>query len=257
MINKTFETMKTKDKNKNNIELKISKKTIVDKKKLQYKKNDSIFNIISNLWVFLWYDDSVWSWLANVVVAYLFIVFIFYPGVGLILNTSYPLVAVVSGSMEHMIISHDNNLNPHMCGKTFSSNKYFVSYEKFWDICGSWYENQNITKEEFSKFTFKNGFNKGDIVIIYGVNPKNLKIGDVIVFQTDVRTEPIIHRIVNIHIVNNELVFTTKGDHNGSFGNVDINIKSENILGKGVFRVPYLGWFKIWFTLLVSPGELV
>lgn len=239
------------DKNKKTKEKKSKEKEFT------YKKNNSVFNILSNIWTFLWYDDSVWSWLANIIFAYFFIVFIFYPGVGLVLNTPYPLVAVVSGSMEHMIISHEDSLNPHLCGKSFEKSNYFINFDEFWKICGDWYEDKNITKEQFSEFNFRNGFNKGDIIFIYGTNPKNLKIGDVIVFQSNVRAEPIIHRIVNINTVDGELVFTTKGDHNGSYGQVDVGIKPENILGKGVFRVPFLGWFKIWFTSIVSPGDLV
>ena len=99
----------------NKISEKNNKKDSEDKR-VVYSKNKDFISIIKNIWKFLWYDDSVWSWLANIVVAYLFIVFIFYPGMGALLNTSYPLVAVVSGSMEHMQISHNDNINPHLCG---------------------------------------------------------------------------------------------------------------------------------------------
>lgn len=269
MINKTFEIMAKMKKNRIKIE-DISNhkdKKIIDEenndknekdkgKKVVYEKNKDFVSIIRNVWKFLWYDDSVLSWLANIVLAYLFIVFIFYPGMGFLLNTSYPLVAVVSGSMEHMIISHDDKINPNLCGTNYDKTDLFVNFNSYWEKCGSWYSEHNISKEEFSKFTFKNGFNKGDIVFIYGTNPKNLKIGDVIVFKSNVRTEPIIHRIVDINTVNEKLVFTTKGDHNGSFGSVDMNITSDKILGRGIFRVPFLGWFKIWVTMLVSPEQL-
>lgn len=250
MVNKTFEIMNKKSKNN---------QTKVDKSnsdKVNYERNKDVLSILRNIWKFLWYDDSVWSWLANVVVAYLFIVFIFYPGLGLLLNTSYPLVAVVSGSMEHMKISHDNNINPHLCGFQYSETDYFVDFDEYWEICGNWYEIKNITKQNFSNFNFKNGFNKGDLIFIYGTKPKNLKIGDVIVFKSNIRPEPIIHRIVDINEINGELIFTTKGDHNKSYGNVDIEINENNILGRGLFRVPLLGWFKIWVTNLLTNSKL-
>ena len=47
------------------------------------------------VWWFLWEDDSVWSWLANIVLAFVLIKFIVYPGLGLALQTSHPIVAVV------------------------------------------------------------------------------------------------------------------------------------------------------------------
>jgi len=52
-------------------------------------------------WNFMWNDDSVSSWVANVIVAFLLIRFIVYPVLGLILGTHFPIVAVVSESMEH------------------------------------------------------------------------------------------------------------------------------------------------------------
>ena len=62
-------------------------------------------------WDFFWKDDSVWSWVVNIVVAFLVIRFLLYPVLGLVLGTSYPIVAVVSESMEHGL--HNDNL----CGQ--------------------------------------------------------------------------------------------------------------------------------------------
>jgi len=251
MVNKTFAIMVKKEKKEQS-----EKKKDTSKKDVSYEKNKDIPSFIRNAWKFLWYDDSVLSWLANILIAYLFIIFIFYPGMGLLLNTSYPLVAVVSGSMEHMKISHSDSLKPNLCGNSYDDSDWFVNFNSYWDECGSWYEEHNITKSEFNKFIFKNGFNKGDIIFIYGTDPKNLKTGDIIVFKSAVKAEPIIHRIVDINEINGELVFTTKGDHNGTYGNVDKNITEDKILGRGVLRVPFLGWFKIWVTMLVDADKL-
>ena len=54
-----------------------------------------------NVWKFIWEDDSIWSWMLNIILAFVLIKFIVYPGLGLLLGTSYPVVAVVSESMEH------------------------------------------------------------------------------------------------------------------------------------------------------------
>jgi len=220
--------------------------------KLKYLENKDFISIMKNIWTFLWKDDSVWSWLANIVVAYFFIVFIFYPVLGLVFNTTHPLVAVVSGSMEHMVIDHRGN-PPNMCGQKFAEKDIFLNFNKYWNICGSWYEEKyNISKEKFSEFYFKNGFNKGDIIFIFGIKPEKIKIGDVIVFRSRLMSEPIIHRVIDIKMINNELIFTTKGDHNGDSGSIDNLIRSSNIIGKGIFRVPLLGWFKIWVSGLIG-----
>ena len=59
------------------------------------------------IWHFLWYEDSVASWLVNIVLAFVLIKFVLYPGLGLILGTQFPVVAVVSSSMEHHPSSFD------------------------------------------------------------------------------------------------------------------------------------------------------
>ena len=53
------------------------------------------------VWHFIWEDNSIWSWIVNIILAFILIKFIVYPGLGLALGTSYPIVAVVSNSMEH------------------------------------------------------------------------------------------------------------------------------------------------------------
>ena len=56
---------------------------------------------LKKTWNFFWHDDSLGSWMANIVVAFLVIKFILYPLLGVVLGTSFPIVAVVSESMEH------------------------------------------------------------------------------------------------------------------------------------------------------------
>ena len=87
--------------------------------------------IMNKIWHFIWEDNSVWSWLVNIVLAIVLIKFIIYPVLGLALGTSFPIVAVVSESMEHD-----------------------YKFDEFWENKGSFYENYNITKEEFENFKF-------------------------------------------------------------------------------------------------------
>ena len=141
------------------------------------------------VWRFLWEDDSIWSWLANLAVAFLLIRFIVYPLLGVVLGTSFPIVAVVSESMDHGL---HNNL---LCGQEF--NEFQASFDNYWNICGSWYENKGITREQFEGFPFQDGFNKGDVIILWRAHKNNVKVGDILVFVGD-KPQPIIHRVVTI-----------------------------------------------------------
>ena len=57
--------------------------------------------VLKRVWRFIWYEESVASWVVNVFLAFILIKYLMYPVVGLALATSRPVVAVVSGSMEH------------------------------------------------------------------------------------------------------------------------------------------------------------
>lgn len=173
-------------------------------------------NFLKKVWHFVWYDDSLFSWLVNVILAFILVKFALYPILGLIFGTQYPLVAVVSCSMEHN-----------------------SEFNIWWDKNGNWYVNNNITKEQFSNFSFKNGINQGDIMILK--NSLDPNIGEVIVFRGS-GENPIIHRLVD---KNNNLV--TKGDNNPVQDR-----KTGEVLGKAIFRIPYLGWIKIFFNGLIG-----
>ncbi len=190
-------------------------------------------NILKKTWHFIWYEDSLASWLVNVILAFIIVKFIIYPVLGLLLGTSYPVVAVVSCSMEH-------NKNLGECSFTHSK------FEKWWTQEEQLYKEYDIIKNSFRDYKFKNGFNKGDIMIL--VSAKNLKVGDVIVFN-GVATEPIIHRIIKI---NDDGSYQTKGDNNNGSRNDEMRIIKNNILGKAIFKIPYLGWIKLGFINLIN-----
>ncbi len=218
------------------------------KKKWKPKTN------LGKMWYFIWYDNSLWSWVVNIILAFVLIKFIIYPGLGAILGTNLPVVAVVSESMDHKFTnSYDYSCDVvgyRLC-TTFVANKPDSpkGYDLFWDHCGEWYENAGLTKEEFSTFPFKNGFNKGDIIILIGKDPEDISLGEVIVFQAKNRPYPIIHRVVN-KTLDETYVFQTKGDHNAVqiVDPMKLNerhIDQDQVLGVAVSRIPLLGWVKI------------
>lgn len=200
---------------------------------------------LKKIWDFIWNSDSIWSWIVNIILAFILIKFMVYPLIGLILSTSHPIVAVVSESMEH-----DG------------------SFDQWWSDQHPWYEEKGINKEIFQNFRFKNGFNKGDIMILYGKKVNKIEVGDILVFNSR-QPNPIIHRVVNKWVENDQYHFQTKGDHNknsiqnyvntknfptakADLGAVEIldetDITEEKIVGTGILKIPYLGWIKIIFT---------
>ena len=79
---------------------------------------------LKKTWKFFWDDDSIWSWLANIIVAFLVIRFLVYPLLGLILGTGFPIVAVISESMEHG--THADLI----CGQKFA--EFPESFDSYW-----------------------------------------------------------------------------------------------------------------------------
>ncbi len=191
------------------------------------------------VWHFLWEDESIWSLLVNAIIAFVLIKYLIYPGLGFILATNLPIVAVVSGSMEH-----DGSFDEWWMSSARCNAKVCTQEE--------WYQRHEITKAEFKEYAFRNGFNKGDIMILKGTEAKNINTGDVIVFQAD-RPDPIIHRVVKITNTGGSRVFYTKGDHNIDMGDIDQEIQENEVLGKAIFRIPLLGWIKILFMYIISP----
>ncbi len=213
---------------------KLEKERIKDMSFLKLVQGKHDFRTwIKWMWWFIWEDDSMWSWIVNIVLAFVLIKFIVYPGLGLALGTSHPIVAVVSGSMEHE-------------GYVFDS---------WWDNNKEWYINHGIDKDLFYSFRFKNGFNKGDIMVLYGKEPSDIEIGDVIVFRA-VRPEPIIHRVVKTWDEYDGYYFQTKGDNNPtSISTVmldETHIEDKRVIGCAVFRLPWLGYVKIGFVELMK-----
>ena len=173
--------------------------------------------MLRKIWHFIWKDDSLLSWIVNVLLAFLIVKFLIYPGLGFALGTTHPVVAVVSSSMHHN-----------------------GDFNQWYDERGDWY---NFTKEEMKEWSFSNGFNKGDIMVLK--KAKGLEEGDVIVFSGN-SNNPIIHRLVFI----GDNHYQTKGDNNAdSFGQLgEKSIKEDQIIGEAVGRIPLLGYIKILFT---------
>jgi hypothetical protein len=195
-------------------------------------------NFLVRFWRFL-QEDSWQSWLVSLVLLVILIRFVFFPLLSLATGSTLPLVVIESCSMYHETSNFDD----------------------WWNDHSDWYEKNGIKKTDFREFPFKNGLNKGDIIVVWGYS--QYEIGDIIIFEPNLDSSaphPIIHRIVA------ENPYQTKGDHNfaqlvggnpANPQNIDeTNIYEEQIIGKSVLRIPYLGWIKlIFFEPFRTNGE--
>jgi hypothetical protein len=173
-------------------------------------------------WVFL-KKDTWQSWIVSLVLAFVFIKFIFFPFMSFVFVTKLPLVVVESCSMYHI----DN-------------------FDSWWNRNSAWYETHGIDFDKFNNYRFKNGLNKGDIVLVSG--RRKYKQGDVLIFNSQYKY-PLIHRLVRLD------PYDTKGDNN--FGQLpgETGIVEDQFIGKAVARVPGLGWIKLIFFEGSKPKE--
>jgi signal peptidase I len=142
------------------------------------------------------------------------IVFGFWFGTRLVLNTDYPMLAVASGSM-------------HMPPHTY---------------CDGW------------SHPFAMTLHVGDLIIVQGVKPEDIyaaplnlsgRSGDIIVFKDSYSDTLIVHRAVDKRVDSNGLLeIKQEGDGNGVGTGSWIN--SNLIIGRVVMRVPWIGHLALY-----------
>ncbi|MGB9842230.1 MAG: hypothetical protein ACPLKZ_05845 [Candidatus Bathyarchaeales archaeon] len=167
----------------------------------------------------LWHNEYI----QTIVVIGLIALFIFgfWYGLQIALNTPYPALAVISGSM---------------C----------VPYD---GACDGW------------AHPFSHTLHIGDLIIVQGVKPEELNAdypnSDIIVFKKpEYPDELIVHRIVAVDEINGTLYFRTKGDGNSHIKWPEIptpleydpwgtngvpGIREDYVVGKVVMRIPWVG----------------
>ena len=195
---------------------------------------------LKKVWNFIWNDNSIYSWILNVILAFVIVKFLILPGFGFVLDSEYPVVVVMSGSMEHDIESScipNGYCSNWICGKSYSSSRS-LGFDEYWYECGGPYEEIGIHKGNFYDYDYRNGFDKGALMFVKGQD--DYEVGDVIVFEAG-EGAPLIHRIIKIE----EGKYTTKGDHNGGIKQNEMEFSKSQIYGKAFLRIPYIGWIKL------------
>ncbi|MFZ8791425.1 MAG: signal peptidase I [Thermosphaera aggregans] len=106
---------------------------------------------------------------------------------------------------------------------------------------------------------------EGDIVFTYKPNPSEIRIGDVIVYKT-YTNKLIIHRVVEVRIVDGKHYYVTRGDNNPGpdiiyfdvVNNRPLGVSYDRVVGKVlsvdnfIVKIPYLGYISLWFQEIRS-----
>lgn len=172
---------------------------------------------LKEFWKFL-QKDSWESFVVTLVLAFVLIKYLFFPLLSLLTGSALPLVIVESCSMHH----------------------YEDGFEKILE--SEIYNEMGIALEDTESWDFPNGFTKGDVIFV--VRPKNLEVGDVLIFNAGAR-HPLIHRIIEVGEF-----YGTKGDNyktNSRQLTTEKKISEDQLVGKALFRIPAIGWIKLIF----------
>ena len=96
--------------------------------------------------------------------------------------------------------------------------------------------------------------NRGDLVLIGPVSPKDVKVGDIVMYQAN--PQRVLHRVVDITTATDgSLEFTFKGDNNNTAD--PLPVSEKQIVGRYIGRVPKLGWVPLQVRQLRrGPREL-
>ncbi len=87
---------------------------------------------------------------------------------------------------------------------------------------------------------------RGDILLVKKVPIESIEVGDVIVFDTTMVPEPVVHRVVDKWQQNGIFYFKTNGDNRDDpdrWEDIEGSISGEKVFGVVVLRIPHVGWF--------------
>ncbi len=96
----------------------------------------------------------------------------------------------------------------------------------------------------------------GDLVIIKGTSPREIKTGDIIVFRARFLDGSLtVHRVIQVVKIGNKIFYRTKGDANifpdPAIYNGIGSVSESDIVGIVVARIPLVGYITLVFTKLL------
>lgn len=103
----------------------------------------------------------------------------------------------------------------------------------------------------------------GDVVVARQTAPMDVRVGDVVTFRDPLNHDRLItHRVREMHVKGDDVVFTTRGDANT--GEEHWAVPKSGTIGRVAYHVPRLGYFMVWFhsrygliLLIVLPSLLL
>ena len=93
----------------------------------------------------------------------------------------------------------------------------------------------------------------GDVAIIKKCNSNDVNVGDIIEYQMEEYT--VVHRIIEKRQNNGKFSFITKGDNNNTPDRDEV--KEDQLIGKVIFKIKYIGYPAIWMHLLQDEEQMV
>jgi signal peptidase len=97
---------------------------------------------------------------------------------------------------------------------------------------------------------------RGDLVVVKGVSPEEISIGDIIVYHNPFQRVAVVHRVIDIKKDGDEFIFYTKGDNNltnrlsDQEAGIAPPVREYWVKGRVVLTIPKLGWPRVILTML-------
>lgn len=83
---------------------------------------------------------------------------------------------------------------------------------------------------------------RGHLLVLQKQAPESILVGDIIVFDATWNDDPVVHRVVRIEVVGDEIHWFTQGDNRVTNPSEDPGYRVyEDIIGVVILAIPYLG----------------
>jgi signal peptidase len=84
----------------------------------------------------------------------------------------------------------------------------------------------------------------GDLLVLQAHSPEDINVGDIIVYNADWWSKPIVHRVVERQYVDSEYRYFTQGDNN-SIRDPGYRVYGD-IVGVVILAIPYIGYVTLF-----------
>lgn len=196
-------------------------------------------------------NNGIVSWLVYIVFSFVF-AWLLYSGLGFLLGTASPIVVVVSPSMEPVYFRGDAIVLAKATPESISAEEVFLDAKSL----------RNTFFSEIGKIEFE-GYQAKTISFLDSSKIPVKKDGSIVVYFSQWRSQPIIHRAVaKIHAGDGVYVLTKGDSLNNSTIDQDCGriasgmpekdcitlypLQVSELQGQALLRIPVVGCIKLW-----------